>query len=89
MPYKDKNDRNYKREYANYAGKPEQIKKRAERNAARAEMMKAGKVHKGDGMDVDHKKPIANGGTNAKGNLRVQTKSNNRSFPRKSNHKPK
>jgi hypothetical protein len=75
--------RNYDKEYANYQGTPEQIKKRAQRNAARTLMAKAGKVKKGDGKDVDHAKPIAKGGTNAKSNLRVQTKSNNRSFPRK------
>ncbi len=42
--------RDYKAEYANYQGKPEQIKNRAERNAARAQLEKAGKVRKGDGM---------------------------------------
>lgn len=74
--------RNYKKEYANYQGKPEQIKNRAARNSARAEMVKAGKAHKGDGKDVDHKTPIAKGGGNSNGNLRVQSKKANRSFPR-------
>jgi hypothetical protein len=74
--------RNYDKEYANYQGKPEQIKNRAARNAARAEMMKDGKVHMGDGKDVDHKKPISKGGSNAKSNLRVQTDNANRSFKR-------
>lgn len=46
--------RNYKREYANYQGKPEQIKRRAQRNAARRLAEKQGKVSKGDGKDVDH-----------------------------------
>ena len=72
--------RNYKKEYANYQGKPEQIKRRASRNAARATMVKAGKAKKGDGMDVDHANsdPLNN---NLK-NLRVQKKSVNRSFAR-------
>ena len=74
--------RDYKREYANYQGKPEQIKNRAQRNAARAELMKAGVVRKGDGKDVNHKTPIVKGGGNARGNLNVQSKSANRSFPR-------
>lgn len=29
--------------------------RRAERNASRAKMVQAGKAHKGDGKDVDHK----------------------------------
>jgi len=74
--------RNYDKEYANYQGKPEQIKNRAERNAARREMMSKGAVRKGDGMDIDHKTPISKGGGNTAGNLRAVGKSANRSFPR-------
>lgn len=74
--------RNYRKEYDNYQGTPEQIKRRAQRNAARAEMEKAGLVRKGDGKDVDHKRPIAKGGGNTKSNLRVQSQSANRSFSR-------
>lgn len=74
--------RNYKKEYQNYQGNPEQIKNRSERNQARAAMVKAGKAHKGDGKDVDHKKPLAKGGSNSTSNLRVQSKSANRSFAR-------
>lgn len=73
------------RAQAKYNSKPEQIKKRAERNAARREMMKAGKVHKGDGKDVDHKRPLAKGGSNSASNLRVRSKSANRSFARTKN----
>ena len=72
--------RNYKKEYANYQGKPEQIKRRASRNAARATMVKAGKAKKGDGMDVDHAN--SNPLNNDPKNLRVQKKSVNRSFAR-------
>ena len=74
--------RDYKKEYANYQGKPEQIANRAKRNAARAEMARKGLVTKGDGKDVDHKTPIAKGGGNGPGNLRAIPKSQNRSFAR-------
>lgn len=71
--------RNYRSEYDNYQGKPEQIKKRAERVKARRMMEKTGAVHKGDGKDVDHKVPLRSGGTTTKSNLRVRSKSANRS----------
>lgn len=74
--------RDYKREVALYTSKPEVIKKRSEQNAARAIMEKAGKVTKGDGKDVDHKTPLSKGGTNSKSNLRVTSKTENRSFSR-------
>jgi len=83
VPYKNPKDRNYKREYETYQGKPEQIKNRAQRNAARAKMMKAGKVHKGDGKDVAHVKAIDKGGS-IKNGLRVESASANRSFKRDS-----
>ena len=73
--------RNYKEEYANYQGKPEQIKNRAKRNAARREMEKLGKVHKGDGKDVDHKD--GNPHDNKRKNLRVESAHKNRSYKRK------
>lgn len=72
--------RDYGKEYRDYHSKPEQKKNRAERNAARRELTREGKVHKGDGKDVDHKKPIRSGGTNAKSNLRVMSKSRNRGW---------
>jgi hypothetical protein len=71
--------RNYKSEYDNYHGKPEQVKNRAERVKARRMMEKTGAVTKGDGKDVDHKKPLRSGGTTTKSNLRVRSKSANRS----------
>ena len=74
--------RDYKEEYENYGGKPEQIANRAKRNAARAEMVKKGVVSKGDGKDVDHKTPIVKGGGNGNGNLRAVPRSQNRSFAR-------
>lgn len=74
--------RDYKKEYANYQGTPQQIANRAKRNAARAALEKKGVVSKGDGKDVDHKTPIAKGGGNGTGNLRAVPKSVNRSFAR-------
>jgi len=63
-----------------YNARPEQVKKRMERNQARAQLMKAGKVHKGDGKDVDHKKMLDAGGTNVKSNLRVVSETENRGW---------
>jgi hypothetical protein len=74
-----KRKRNYKREYKLFHGKPSQIKKRAKRVQARRDMEDEGKVHKGDGKDVDHKKPLRNGGTSARKNLRVRDRGENRS----------
>lgn len=74
--------RDYKLEYKNYQGKPEQIKNRSKRNQARAKMEKAGKVRKGDGLDVDHKNCLVKGGSNKMSNLRAIPKSKNRSFAR-------
>ena len=63
-----------------YNAKPEQKKRRAQRNAARREMERAGKVRKGDGKDVDHKSRSARGSlNNDKSNLRVTSASANRS----------
>lgn len=74
--------RNFKSEYKNYHSKPEQIARRSERNKARRLLEKEGRVRKGDGKDVDHKN--GNPKDNNKKNLRVTTKTSNRSFPRNS-----
>jgi len=63
-----------------YNARPEQVKKREMRNQARAELAKDGKVKKGDGKDVDHKKMLDGNGTNAKGNLRVVDQTTNRGW---------
>jgi len=46
--------RDYKDEYNSFHAKPEQKKRRAQRNAARADAEKDGRVSKGDGKEVDH-----------------------------------
>jgi hypothetical protein len=70
--------RNYAMEYRNYHGKPKQRKERAKRTKAREEMIKKGRVKKGDGKDIDHKKALRHGGSNGINNLRVREKSDNR-----------
>lgn len=63
-----------------YNARPEQVKKREMRNAARAELMRDGKVKKGDGKDVDHKNMLDGDGTNSKTNLRAISKEQNRGW---------
>jgi hypothetical protein len=75
--------RNYRAEYDKYHAAPQQKKNRAARNAARAKMVKKGKVKKGDGKDVAHVKAFDKGGTNGDG-VRVEPKGRNRSFKRDS-----
>lgn len=55
------------------AERPERVKERAKRNKARRELMREGKVSKGDGKVVDHKKPLTKGGGTGRSNLRVQS----------------
>ena len=65
--------RNYKKEYAEYQGKPEQIKRRAGRNSARKKVLKGRKSTK----DVHH--VDGNPRNNSANNLRLVSKSKNRS----------
>lgn len=70
--------RNYRKEYDDYQGKPEQIARRSQRNKARRAAEKKGQVRKGDGKEVDHL------GSNRKGKLdnskvKVVSKKKNRS----------
>lgn len=45
--------RNYKKE-AEYAARPEQVKRRVARNRARRKAIREGRVRKGDGKELDH-----------------------------------
>jgi hypothetical protein len=67
---------------ARYNSKPEQIKRREQRNKARRIEMKKGAVSKGDGKDVDH----VNGNTSneSPSNLRILSESINRHYNRRS-----
>ena len=46
--------RNYDEEYKKFQSSPKAKKDRAKRNRDRRRAEKAGKVHKGDGKEVDH-----------------------------------
>ena len=69
--------RNYQQEYANES--PERRKMRANRNLARRQMMRQGKVKVGDGKDVHH---VGGNALNKKSKLKVVSASKNRSYPR-------
>jgi hypothetical protein len=51
-------------------------------------MVKEGRVRKGDGKDVDHKRPLSKGGSTGKGNLRVTSVHTNRAYKRQKDRKP-
>jgi len=70
-----------KRDYSydkKYESSPTQRHNRVERDLARRELAKEGKVHKGDGKDVDHIRPVSKGGSNSRSNLRAISSSTNR-----------
>lgn len=66
--------RNYRKEYDNYQGKPEQIANRSKRNQARA--LKTKQLGYKPNGDIDHKN--GNPQDNSLSNLRVRSKSSNR-----------
>ena len=66
--------RNYREEYDDYHGKPEEIARRASRNKARAEKEKSGNLSWLD--EVDHMDNNPN--NNSPGNLRVVSRHKNR-----------
>lgn len=68
--------RDYKEEYREYHGRPEQIKRRAARVMARRYKEKNGHAKKGDGKDIDHKN--GNPLDNRPENLQVRDRSANR-----------
>jgi len=73
-----------RRQVKGYNHRPENIKRRVQRDKARRMLEKEGKVKKGDGKDVGHKKPERQGGSNARSNLRVESRSTNRGWRKKS-----
>lgn len=84
MPYQHNGVRNYREEYAKYAGKPSEIHKRVLRNRARRAALAAGRVHKGDNKDVNHIVPLSKGGSGSTSNTNIRSSKSNRSFPRTS-----
>lgn len=68
MPFMKNGKRDYKKELSwEKKKKPNRVKDRAKRNAARKEMG----LKVGDSRQVDHKKPLSKGGSNNKSNLRI------------------
>jgi len=65
---------------AKYEESPKRIKIREEQNLARQHALKAGRVHKGDGKEVDHVKPLVNGGAAKDSNTRIVSEKVNRSW---------
>ena len=87
MPFMTNGKRNYKKELNwEHTKKPNRVKDRAQRNAARSTVAKAKGVKptsiKGD---VGHKKAVSKGGRNGLANLFVQNPGANRSFARNKN----
>lgn len=67
----------YSRE-TKYENRPEQVRNRMARNEARRTLAQSGIVHKGDGREVDHKKPLSKGGSNERHNWQVLSRHANR-----------
>lgn len=88
MPSSPGYRRNYSQEYKTAKARGEVgtggDSDNAKRLKLRRQMVKAGRVSKGDGKDVDHKKPLSKGGSNSMSNARVRSPGTNRSFPRNS-----
>tara|TARA_X000001036_G_scaffold91089_1_gene83433 strand:- start:7 stop:249 length:243 start_codon:yes stop_codon:yes gene_type:complete len=68
--------RDYKKEYAEFHSKPEQKKRRAQRNTARRRAVAAGTVKKGSKSDIHHRD--GNPFNNKKSNLKVVARKANR-----------
>ena len=84
MPFQKNGVRQYKRELEwEHKKKPNRVKDRAQRNAARATVAKSKGV-KATALngDVGHRKAISRGGKNGLANLFVQNPGQNRSFAR-------
>ena len=78
---------NGKRDYAaelrwEKRNKPNRVKDRAQRNAARAAVKKKVGASALQGKDVGHKKAVSKGGSNGLANLFIQNPGANRSFSR-------
>lgn len=69
-------------EYKQFQSSTKAKKERAARNTARRRALKAGKVSKGDGKDIDHIRGVSAG--NGSSNLRVMSAHANRGRRQKS-----
>jgi hypothetical protein len=75
--------RDYDKEYRDYQGTEEQKKRRAQRNKARREAIREGKVSKGDNKEIDHVAKNRKGPLGSK--TQVLTKAQNRAKQPKRN----
>ena len=66
-------------EYSRFQSSKKAKRDRAARNTARRRAEREGRVHKGDGKEIDHVRGLASGGSNAKSNIRVVSREFNRS----------
>lgn len=76
-------DENSQQGYDRSQSSPQAIKRRSARNKARRQLEKEGKVKKGDGKHVNHKKPLSQGGSNSRKNMEVTSAKENWSEGRK------
>ena len=81
MPNRTKEE--LKEHYRTYQSTAEQIKKRAQRNAARAEMVEKHGAAALKGKDVHHRTPIRQGGSNSSSNLAISSVAKNRGWEKK------
>ncbi len=68
--------RDYGREYKRFQSSKKAKKDRAARNKARRQALAEGKVHRGDGKEIDHKNSTPT--DNRKSNLRIISRHANR-----------
>ena len=79
MPFQTNGKRDYKKELAwEHKKKPNRVKDRAARNAARSDLG----LKVGDPRDAGHKKALSKGGKNGLANLFAQNRAENQSFSR-------
>lgn len=69
--------RDYEREYSRFQSSKKAKKDRAARNKARRQALAEGRVHRGDGKEIDHSN--SNPRDNRPSNLRVVSRTTNRS----------
>lgn len=69
----------YREAYRKFQSSAKAKSERAARNKARRSALRKGLVHKGDNLEVDHKKGLGDGGSKSLSNTRVVTRDYNRS----------
>jgi hypothetical protein len=76
MPYKDPNDRDHRKEYADFLAKGGRAKQSERQRARRAWDKEHGKDSR-KGKALDHVKPIKDGGKSTPGNVKLKSFSAN------------